>query len=167
MDRRKFISGTTPFIGSLFFQPNLSYSQTSEPLPYKLEMVKEFVIAGHGNIEKVKQMLNENPNLLFCSHDWGNGDFEEAIEGAGHVGNKEIARYLIHQGARPNIYVLSMLGETEIVKNMLMKYPQLLNGKGPHGFTLLHHASKGGDDARELLDFFKEKGLTDMQKKIK
>ena len=60
-----------------------------------------------------------------------------------------------------------MLGETEIVKNMLMKYPQLLNGKGPHGFTLLHHASKGGDDARELLDFFKEKGLTDMQKKIK
>ena len=93
--------------------------------------------------------------------------FEQAIEGAGHLGNKDIARYLIENGARPNIYVLTMLGETGMVKSILMKYPQLLNGKGPHGFTLLHHATKGGDDARELLEFFKEKGLTEMQIRIK
>ena len=40
-------------------------------------------------------MLNDYPNLIYSRYDWGNGDFEGAIEGAGQVGNKEIADYLI------------------------------------------------------------------------
>ena len=28
-------------------------------------------------------MLSEYPNLIYSRYDWGNGDFEEAIEGAG------------------------------------------------------------------------------------
>jgi hypothetical protein len=32
---------------------------------------------------------------------------------------------------------------------------------------LLHHAVKGGDDAKELQDYFREKGLTEMQIRIK
>jgi ankyrin repeat protein len=112
-------------------------------------------------------MLEEYPNLLYSRYDWGNGDFEEALEGAGHVGNKEIAQYLIGRGARPNIFVLTMLGETVIVKSFLEKYPVLLNSLGPHGFTLLHHATRGGEEAKELLDYFQSKGLTEMQIKIK
>jgi hypothetical protein len=112
-------------------------------------------------------MLSSYANLLYCRFDWGNGDFEEAIEGAGHVGNREIANYLIQQGARPNIYVLTMLGETEIVKSILNKYPMLLNGKGPHGFTLLHHAMKGGEPSKELYEYLTEKGLKETQIKIK
>jgi ankyrin repeat protein len=137
------------------------------PEPYKLEVVKEFVGAGHGNLARVKEMLEEYPNLLYSRYDWGNGDFEEALEGAGHVGNKEIAQYLIGRGARPNIFVLTMLGETVIVKSFLEKYPVLLNSLGPHGFTLLHHATRGGEEAKELLDYFQSKGLTEMQIKIK
>jgi ankyrin repeat protein len=157
-----------PFLpGGIILNPATVISQDAQPASFKIDLVKEFVIAGHGNLEKVKQMMAENPNLVYCSYDWGNGDFEQAIEGAGHVGNKEIARHLIDNGARPNIYVLTMLGETDLVKNMLNKFPQLLNSKGPHGLTLLHHASKGGEDAKELLEFFKEKGLTEMQVKIK
>ena len=167
MNRRNFIGGSALSIGAIMLKPANVIAQDPQPVSYKIDLVKEFVIAGHGNLDKVKQMLAENPNLLYCSYDWGNGDFEQAIEGAGHLGNKDIARYLIENGARPNIYVLTMLGETGMVKSILMKYPQLLNGKGPHGFTLLHHATKGGDDARELLEFFKEKGLTEMQIRIK
>jgi ankyrin repeat protein len=137
------------------------------PEPYKLEVVKEFVGAGHGNLARVKEMLEEYPNLLYSRYDWGNGDFEEALEGAGHVGKKEIAQYLIGRGARPNIFVLTMLGETVIVKSFLEKYPVLLNSLGPHGFTLLHHATRGGEEAKELLDYFQSKGLTEMQIKIK
>ena len=93
--------------------------------------------------------------------------FEEAIEGAGHVGNREIAKYLIEKGARPNLFVLTTLGETSIVKSAIEKYPSLLTAKGPHGLSLLHHATKGGEVSRELLDYFKTKGLSQMQYKIK
>lgn len=167
MNRRHFLGASSLSAGSFFIPALPSVAQSAEPLPFKMDMVKEFVIAGHGNADKVKQMLADNPNLLYCSYDWGNGDFEQAIEGAGHVGNKDIARFLIESGARPNIYVLTMLGETETVKTMLEKYPQLLNGKGPHGLTLLHHAMKGGEDAKELLELIKSKGLTETQVKIK
>jgi len=154
-------------MAGLMISPLSSSSQAQTPEPYKTEIVKEFVIAGHGNLDRVRELLVEYPNLLYCRYDWGNGDFEEALEGAGHVGNREIAKYLIENGARPNIYVLTMLGETTIVKSILEKFPVLLNGKGPHGFTLLHHAMKGGEASKELYEYFQEKGLTEMQLKIK
>jgi hypothetical protein len=52
-----------------------------------------------------------------------------------------------------------MLGKTQIVKAYLDTYPEYLNARGPHGFTFLHHAQRGGEDARELLAYFQEKGL--------
>lgn len=47
------------------------------------------------------------------------------------------------------------------------KYPALLNEKDPHGFTLLHHAMKRGDDSKELYAFFQSKGFKDMRIKIR
>jgi len=168
MNRKNFLLHTAAGATALMLDPVKSFSQTAPEIePYKMDIVKEFVIAGHGNLDKVKEMLLTYPNLLYCRYDWGNGDFEEAIEGAGHVGNKEIAQYLIENGARPNIYVLTMLGETGIVKSMLSRYPSLLNGKGPHGLTLLHHAMKGGEASKELYDYLTAKGLKEMQIKIK
>ena len=96
----------------------------------------------------------------------GGGDFETALEGAGHVGNKEIANYLIDRGARTNLFVLTMLGKTALVKAFLDLYPQYLTARGPHGLTLLHHAEKGGDDAKELFDYFKEKGLNESKAQL-
>jgi hypothetical protein len=168
MNRKHFLLRSATAGAAIMINPIQSIARSiDDPQPYKLEIVKEFVIAGHGNADRVKEMLGEYPNLLFCRYDWGNGDFEEALEGAGHVGNKEIANYLIAQGARPNLFVLTMLGETTIVKTAIEKYPALLNAKGPHGLTLLHHATKGGENSKELLDYFKEKGLSAMQIKIK
>jgi hypothetical protein len=168
MNRKNFILRSATAGAAVLLNPLSLLSQTKQaPDPYKIEVVKEFVTVGHGNLSRVKEMLEEYPNLLYSRYDWGNGDFEEAIEGAGHVGNKEIAQYLIEKGARPNMFVLTMLGETAIVTSILNKYPNLLKSLGPHGFTLLHHATKGGESSRELLDYFKSKGLTEMQVKIK
>lgn len=168
MNRKNFILQTATAGAAVFISPLQSLAKNAEEVePYKLDVVKEFVIAGHGKLDRVKEMLEQHPNLLFCRYDWGNGDFEEAIEGAGHVGNKEIANYLIEKGARPNLFVLTMLGETTIVKSAIEKYPSLLKAKGPHGLSLLHHATKGGEGSKELLDYFKSKGLADMQYKIK
>src|SRR5437870_4234046 len=116
MNRKKFLFQSATAGAAVLLNPLRSFAKGSDPEPYKLDVVKEFVIAGHGKPDRVKEMLEEYPNLLYSRYDWGNGDFEEALEGAGHVGNKEIAQYLIQKGARPNLFVLTMLGETAIVK---------------------------------------------------
>ena len=165
MKRKSFLQRIAVGAGGLVTVPYLlngQQSQTTSQLtvdPLPADKVKDFVIAGHNNMEKVKSMLAELPTLLYATWDWGNGDFETGLEGAGHIGNKEIANYLIGLGARTNLFVLTMLGKTQIVKNFLDTFPQYLDARGPHGFTFLHHAQKGGDDAKELLDYFQSKGL--------
>jgi hypothetical protein len=124
-----------------------------KPAPIKLEIVKEYVMVAHGKFDRLKEMLENDHLLLHVSHDWGGGDYESAIEAAGHVGNKEIASYLLGKGARYNIYLACMLGNLEIVKQVLTTNPQLLNSKGPHGFTMLHHAQKGGEESKGVADY--------------
>jgi hypothetical protein len=130
-----------------------------KPAALAPELVRDFVGAGHKDLAKIKEILQINPNFINASWDWGGGDFETAIEAAGHVGNKEIANYLLGLGARSNLFVMTMLGKTQIVKAQLEAYPHLLFSKGPHGFSLLHHAQRGGADAAELLEYIQSKGL--------
>ena len=168
MDRKSFIrKGVFGSLG-LGIVPALTFgAKPADPEPYSIALVKEFVLAGHFNLDKVKNMLNDYPNLIYSRYDWGNGDFEEAIEGAGHKGNKEIANYLIEKGARVNLFVLTMLGKMSLVKPTLEAYPELLFSKGAHGLTLLHHAEIGGEASKELYDYLLVKGLTEKSVSLK
>jgi hypothetical protein len=114
------------------------------------EMVKEFVGNCHGNLSKVQELYEKQPRLIFASHDWGAGDFENGIEAAGHMGNKEIADFLLSKGARINFFTMCMLGKTEAVKNILKDFPEMVNAKGPHGFTPMHHALVGGKASEDI-----------------
>ncbi|WP_024772828.1 hypothetical protein [Aquimarina macrocephali] len=174
MDRKKFIYGSIVGLGTaiaipayLLTKPQKENAQQSKKDSDQLDekLVKDFVIAGHSKLNLVKEMLNEHPNLIYTSYDWGNGDFEEAIEGAAHLGNKEIVNYFISKGSRANLFVLTMLGKTSLVKPVIETYPELLFAKGAHGLTLLHHAQIG--ECLELEDYFKEKGLTKKMIKIR
>jgi hypothetical protein len=195
MDRKKFIRGTAGTLSGLFFLRQLAIANNSmgthagqagpgasgfsvadtakpalvhqEPPPYNIDLVKEFVIAGHGNFDKAQSMVKDHPNLIFSKFDWGNGDFEAAIEGAGHVGNREIAEFLIDAGSRVTLFVLTMLGRTELVKPVLEAYPKLIFAYGPHGFTLLHHAKVGRKAGEELYAYLQEKGLKEDWIKIR
>ena len=163
MDRRHFLATTAlglPLVGVVpLHAQNLAGNDKPPRLPD--DLVKEFVRVGHNNLREVQRMLKDHPGLLNASWDVGNGDFETALEGAGHVGDREIAEYLIGQGARANIFVLTMLGRTLEVKALLAAFPNLLRSKGPHGLTLLHHAQRGGEPARELLEHIQTLGLTE------
>ena len=114
------------------------------------ELVKDFVANCHGNLSKVKELYEKQPRLLFASHDWGAGDFENGIEAAGHMGNKEIAEFLLNKGARINFFTMCMLGKTDAVRNILKDFPQMVDAKGPHGFSPLHHAIAGGESSVEI-----------------
>ena len=160
MNRKVFLSRFSMAAGTTVFMPSSLFSQAApkaEPLPP--DKVKAFVGAGHNDLTKVKSLLAEFPSLLYATWDWGGGDFETAIEGAGHVGTKEVANFLIEAGARTNLFVLAMLGKTQLVKSWLETYPGYINAKGPHGFSLLHQAQRGGEDAKELVDYLQSKGL--------
>ena len=166
MNRASFIKKVAGGVTLGVLTPSIMYSQQQqESKPFDIQLVKDFVVAGHRSLQTVKEMLAEHPNLIYTSYDWGNGDYEQAIEGAGHLGKKDIASYLIDQGARANLFVLTMLGKTDLVKPVLETFPNLIFSKGPHGFTLLHHAKMG--EAEELRDYLEHKGLTKAMIKLK
>lgn len=119
-------------------------------------LVKEFVGAAHGDLDKVKLLLATTPGLLNATWDWGGGDFETGIGGAGHMGRADIARFLIEKGARYDIFVAAMLGELVTVEAILKSHPSLISSSGPHGITLIRHAEAGGEASKAVLDLIKK-----------
>ena len=120
------------------------------PDPIAPTAVEEFVRKAHADLPATKALLAERPTLLNATWDWGGGDFETGLGGAGHMGNREIAEFLIAEGARLDIFVATMLGRLDIVRAMLSAWPGLVNSKGPHGITLLRHARAGGEAAKPV-----------------
>ena len=104
------------------------------------EQIREFVIAGHGNLGRVKQMLAENPKLLNLSYRWNENDTETAIQAAAQVGSANVAHFLLKQGAPLEICTAAMLGMRDEVEHRLNEDPRNANATGAHGIPLLPHA---------------------------
>ncbi|RAV21140.1 ankyrin repeat domain-containing protein [Paenibacillus contaminans] len=116
------------------------------------DLVKDFVGNAHGDLERVKQLLEQEPGLVNAAWDWGNGDWETALGAAAHMGRKDIAIFLLENGARIDLFAAAMLGKAEIVKAMLADNPSLKDAIGPHGIPLINHARAGGDESLQVLD---------------
>ena len=110
-------------------------------------LVRDFVANSHGDIERVRVLLEEEPALINAAWDWGGGDWETGLGAAAHVGRKDIAWLLLAHGARMDIFAAAMLGHLEIVQAMLKAVPEAREWRGPHGIPLLKHAEAGGADA--------------------
>jgi hypothetical protein len=117
------------------------------------DLVKEFVGKAHGDLERVQQLLKQEPGLLHSAWDWGGGDWETALGAAAHMGRRDIALFLLAQGARIDIFSAAMLGRTELVQAMLTDNPALKHAIGPHGIPLLQHAKAGGAEAKQIVEF--------------
>ncbi|MFN8401368.1 MAG: ankyrin repeat domain-containing protein [Anaerolineales bacterium] len=115
------------------------------------KLVEEFVGNAHGNFARVKELLESEPALVNATWDWGGGDFETALGAAAHMGNKQIANYLLEHGARLDIFAAAMLDKVEVVKAALIAYPEAVNTPGPHGIPLYVHAEAG--DAKSVLEY--------------
>lgn len=116
-------------------------------------LVHEFVGNAHGNFSRMKELLEQEPALVNATWDWGGGDFETALGAASHMGNKQIANYLLEHGARLDIFAAAMLGKLNVVKAALEVYPDAINTLGPHGIPLEDHAEAGGAEAKAVLDY--------------
>jgi len=113
--------------------------------PLSTDLVREFVIAGHGNLEKVRKMLAERPDLLNALYAWTENDHETAIQAAAQVGNVPIAEYLLEKGAPLEISTAAMLGNKEEVERRIRENPVNINLAGARGIPLLTHSAWSGD----------------------
>ncbi len=118
-------------------------------------MVRDFVASAHGDIERVRVLLEEEPALINAAWDWGGGDWETGLGAAAHVGREDIARLLLAHGARMDIFAAAMLGHLEIVQAILKAVPEARDWRGPHGIPLLKHAEAGGADAAAVVAFLR------------
>lgn len=76
-----------------------------------------------------------------------------ALGGASHMGRRDIATFLIGQGARMDLFAAAMLGKLEIVNAALAAFPAARLSLGPHKIPLLAHARKGGEEAVAVVQF--------------
>jgi hypothetical protein len=172
VSRKKFLLGSgIAAVGALLGRGVLAQPGVSSPAPSPSSKdvpdfpehdpqidrarVKRFVIAGHFNLEAVKEMLGSDPTLINGAIDWGNGDFETALGGASHMGRRDIAEFLLEHNARMDIFAATMLGKLDIVKAAVAAFPNIVNVPGPHKIPLIAHAEKGGEGAEAVLEFLR------------
>jgi hypothetical protein len=125
------------------------------------ELIREMVTVSHFDLKRVKQLVEARPSLARASSDWGFGDWELALGATSHMGNREIAEYLISNGARPSLFSAAMLGQLDVVKAMVNANPHAERIRGPHGISLLSHAKMGGEAARPVFEFLQLLGDAD------
>jgi hypothetical protein len=121
-------------------------------------MVREMVGVAHGNMKRVRELVEARPTLAKAAWDWGFGDWETALGAASHTGNREIAEYLMSRGARPTLFSATMLGHLDVVKAFLAAQPGAQRIPGPHGISLLAHAKAGGAASGAVLSYLESLG---------
>jgi len=163
LSRRSFF-----LVGSAFVAPTLAMpvkaasGEPADTFPTQdPELVREMVRVSHFNIKRVKELVERQQTLAKATWDWGFGDWESALGAASHVGNREIAEYLLANGARPSIFSATMLGQLDVVKAFIAASPGVQAIHGPHGITLLAHARAGGEQAKPVLEYLEKVGGAD------
>lgn len=126
------------------------------------EKVQSAVSVAHRSLEKLRELVEENPLLANATWDWGGGDFETPLQAAAHTGRREIAEYLLSRNARLDIYGAGMLGYLDFIKAALAQNPRIHEVPGPHGFTLLHCVKQGGAPAKPVFDYLIAQGVPEV-----
>jgi hypothetical protein len=121
----------------------------------ELTLVQDFVGKSHADLDGVKELLGREPALINSAWDWGGGDWETGLGAAAHMGRRDIAAFLLENGARIDLFAAAMLGNLEIVKATLDAYPEAMDIPGPHGIPLIAHARAGGPQALEVYEYLK------------
>jgi hypothetical protein len=113
-------------------------------------VVEELVGNAHGNLARVRELLDVHPAALNLKAPWN----ETAIEAATQMGDKPIIELLIGRGAPVDFFTACVLGRMDEVKADLEADPSRVHARGVHDLPALYFAAIGGDleIAKRLLD---------------
>ncbi len=119
---------------------------SSQALPQSV--MDEFVGVAHGNLARVKELLQQHPALVNASASWN----ETAVQAAAQTGQPEIVNLLLAAGAPLDICTVAMLGMAERVSELLRADPQQAQATGAHGIPAMYYpAINGRVDIAEML----------------
>src|SRR5262249_39158393 len=106
-------------------------------------LLDELVGNAHGNLDRVKEILEAHPDLLNGSAAWN----ETPIQAATQMGNRAIIDYLVGKGAPVDFFTGLVLGRVDGLDT------ESANSRGIHDLPALYFAAIGGhvDVARRLL----------------
>jgi len=104
-------------------------------------VVEDLVGNAHGNLARVRELLDVHPAALNLRAPWN----ETAIEAATQMGNKPIIELLIGRGAPVDFFTASVLGRMDEVESELEADPSRVNARGVHDLPALYFAAIGGD----------------------
>ena len=101
--------------------------------------INDLLMACHGDYNRVREIVEAQPELV---NQAGAAPFagETPLGAASHMGQIDIAEYLLSRGAPLDIYAAAMLGRTVEVEQFLDAEPSLARGGNPraHGIPALH-----------------------------
>jgi ankyrin repeat protein len=106
-------------------------------------VVEELVGNAHGNLVRVRELLDAHPAALNLRAPWN----ETAVEAATQMGNKPILELLIARGAPVDFFTACVLGRVEQVSAELEHDPGRANARGVHELPALYFAAIGGRKA--------------------
>jgi ankyrin repeat protein len=114
--------------------------------PATQPLLDELVGNAHGNLTRVREILDGHPELLNESATWN----ETPIQAATQMGNRPIIDDLIGRGAPADFFTALVLGRTDEVD----KHPELVNARGIHDLPAMYFAAIGGHvtTAQKLID---------------
>lgn len=104
-------------------------------------VVEELLGNAHGNLARVRELLDVHPAALNLKAPWN----ETAIEAATQMGDKPIIELLIGRGAPVDFFTACVLGRMDEVKADLEADPSRVNARGVHDLPALYFAAIGGD----------------------
>ncbi len=137
--------------------PTLPFFPSADPA-----LAQQIVGLAHAKFDELRKLVEPRPALAKAAYDWGFGDWETALGAASHVGNRQIAEFLISLGARPDLFTFAMLGNLNAVRAAIEASPGLQRLHGPHGITLLKHAQAGGEQAAPVVEYLRSLGDADI-----
>ena len=118
--------------------------------PVEQSVVEDLVGNAHGNLVRVREILDAHPDALNLRAPWN----ETAIEAATQMGNKPILDFLIARGAPVDFFTACVLGRLDAVAAEMAADTTRAGARGVHDLPALYFAAIGGSlaVAESLLD---------------
>ena len=111
-------------------------------------LVDECVGNAHGNLERVRDLVDAHPELVTARATWD----ETPIQAATQMGDRAIIEFLLERGAPLDFLTACVLGREDLVRDQLALDPSRATERGVHGLAPLYFAAIGGSLAvAELL----------------
>jgi ankyrin repeat protein len=111
-------------------------------------IVEECVGAAHGDLNRVRELVERHPELVTARASWN----ETPIEAAAQLGRRDIIEYLLAKGAPLDFFTACVLGRRDLVEAELAADPARARSRGVHDLPVLYFAAIGGQrEIAELL----------------